>query len=289
MHDMHDMHDMNTDHRARRRLAAAIGVAIAVIATLAPAQRASAQAGTTAGSFVGSVARDSAGHGIPQAEVRLPDLRRLTTTNYLGEFRFAGLAAGTHAVLVRSIGFAPYEDSIVVKAGSMVERDYVMSVALRTLDTVRTTTAAMRFLSPALNAVEARRTTHAGGSFIMDSVLRASENEKLPDLLGRMPGIVKVPVGANTYLASGRATGDGGPVFLSRSGANAWCFVTVYENGIKTFQGPSGSGNAPPDFNRMNVSDYSAVEYYPGGASLPPQFNATGSSCGTLLLWTRER
>jgi hypothetical protein len=280
---------MTTDYRARRRVARATFFAIAFVATGVLGKSARAQAATATGSFIGSVARDSAGHGIPQAEVRLPQLRRLTTTNYLGEFRLSGLPAGRYAVVVRTIGFAPYEDSIVVTAGAMVERDYVMSVALRTLDTVRTTTAAKRFLSPALNAVEERRATHTGGSFIMDSVLRASENQKLPDVLGRMPGIVKVPVGANTFLASGRATGDGGPVFLSKSGANAWCFVTVYENGIKTFQGPSTTGNAPPDFNRMNVSDYSAVEYYPGGASLPPQFNATGSSCGTLLLWTRER
>ena len=29
--------------------------------------------------------------------------------------------------------------------------------------------------------------------------------------------------------------------------------------------------------------------YYPGGSTIPMQYNRTGSSCGVLLLWTRER
>jgi hypothetical protein len=31
------------------------------------------------------------------------------------------------------------------------------------------------------------------------------------------------------------------------------------------------------------------VEYYAGGATMPPQYNGTDSGCGVLLLWTRER
>ena len=34
---------------------------------------------------------------------------------------------------------------------------------------------------------------------------------------------------------------------------------------------------------------YAGVEYYPGGASTPLQFNATDAACGVLVLWTRER
>ena len=32
-----------------------------------------------------------------------------------------------------------------------------------------------------------------------------------------------------------------------------------------------------------------AVEFYAGGATIPVQHNKTGSNCGVLLLWTRER
>lgn len=47
--------------------------------------------------------------------------------------------------------------------------------------------------------------------------------------------------------------------------------------------------DAPPDFSRERVSDYSAVEYYPAPSMAPAQYTQTGSSCGVLLLWTRQR
>jgi hypothetical protein len=37
------------------------------------------------------------------------------------------------------------------------------------------------------------------------------------------------------------------------------------------------------------VSDLAGVEFYPETGTGPPEYNATGSGCGTLLLWTRER
>jgi len=39
----------------------------------------------------------------------------------------------------------------------------------------------------------------------------------------------------------------------------------------------------------MRVDQFAGVEFYPGGATIPSQYNKTGSSCGVLLLWTRER
>ena len=43
------------------------------------------------------------------------------------------------------------------------------------------------------------------------------------------------------------------------------------------------------DLLRMHTYDYGAVEFYAGGAETPVEFNATGNSCGVLLLWSRER
>jgi hypothetical protein len=37
------------------------------------------------------------------------------------------------------------------------------------------------------------------------------------------------------------------------------------------------------------TNQFAAVEYYPGGASVPAEYNSTGGGCGVLLLWTRER
>jgi len=43
------------------------------------------------------------------------------------------------------------------------------------------------------------------------------------------------------------------------------------------------------DLEKLAVAEFAAVEFYAGGATIPVQHNKTGSNCGVLLLWTRER
>jgi hypothetical protein len=50
-----------------------------------------------------------------------------------------------------------------------------------------------------------------------------------------------------------------------------------------------GANVADDNLNGMAVNEFAGVEFYAGGATLPPQYNKTGSSCGVLLLWSRER
>jgi len=47
--------------------------------------------------------------------------------------------------------------------------------------------------------------------------------------------------------------------------------------------------NVDNDLEKMRVNEYAGIEYYPGGSTIPTQYNRTGSSCGVLLFWTRER
>lgn len=120
--------------------------------------------------------------------------------------------------------------------------------------------------------------------------MRAAENDRLTDVLGRIPGLQKVPDRAATYIASSRSASSGGPVFLSKKGAGVmYCFVTILVDGVMRWQGPPSTTNPPFDLNTINVSELAGAEFYAGGAALPVQYNATGTSCGVLLLWTRER
>ena len=43
------------------------------------------------------------------------------------------------------------------------------------------------------------------------------------------------------------------------------------------------------DLDRMLVSEYAGIEIYKGAATIPAEYNMTGSSCGVILMWTRER
>ena len=75
-----------------------------------------------------------------------------------------------------------------------------------------------------------------------------------------------------------------GPV---RPGDKEMCWLTVYMDGVLTYS--RKNGGPPPNFKDIATNQFAGVEFYAGGASLPAQYNASDSGCGTLLLWTRER
>jgi hypothetical protein len=267
-------------------------LAIAAVATLAAAASVRAQNG----SLVGTVARDSSGHMIGGVEIRLPQINRIVTTNYLGEFGIASIPAGRYAVTLRAVGFTPVTDTVEIKANAVTEREFILAPVVAVLDTVRTTTVGQRRLPPGLAGMEERRRAGQGGYFITENILRDSDARQMSGVIsGRIPGVSQVFIGSSVYLTSGRTAGDGGPVFRKKPpGSVNQCFVTVYMDGVRIWNGPwDGPGDRehapPPDFGHMGVTEYGGIEYYPGGASLPMQFNATGSGCGTLLLWTRDR
>jgi hypothetical protein len=247
------------------------------------------------GSLTGTVARDSSGHMVGGVEVRLPQINRIVTTNYLGEFAIAAIPAGRYAITLRAVGFTPVTDSVEIKAGAVTEREFILAQVVA-LDTVRATGKAERHLSPGLAGFEERRRSGQGGHFIADSVLRLGDNRQMSGVIvGRIPGVSQYLIGSAVYLTSGRTAGDGGPVFRKRPASSPnQCFVTVFVDGARIWNGPWDGPNdrdhqPPPDFGHMNVMDYAGVEYYPGGASLPAQFGGTATDCGTLLLWTRDR
>lgn len=50
-----------------------------------------------------------------------------------------------------------------------------------------------------------------------------------------------------------------------------------------------GSPYLDNDLERLNINQLGGIEYYAGAASVPPQYNRTGSTCGVIIFWTRER
>jgi hypothetical protein len=274
------------------RSARSSALGIAAVATLATA----ASVGAQNGSLAGTVARDSAGHMIGGVEVRLPEINRVVLTNYLGEFGLTAIPPGRYAVTLRAVGFTPMTDTVEIKANGVTEREFVLAQVVVALDTMRTTTAGQRRLPPGLAGMEERRRSGQGGYFVTENVLRDNDSRQMAGVLsGRIPGVTQVFIGSAVYLSSGRTISDGGPIFRKKpAGSPNQCFVTVYQDGVRVWMGPwdgpsDREHNPPPDFGHMGVNEYGGIEYYPGGASLPLQFNATGSSCGTLLLWTRDR
>ena len=75
------------------------------------------------------------------------------------------------------------------------------------------------------------------------------------------------------WAASGRVGAKN--AFLGGS-----CPLDLYINGVIS---PDN------DLEKLAVSEFAGVELYLGGASIPALYNKTGSSCGVLLLWLRDR
>src|SRR5688572_10084047 len=63
--------------------------------------------------FSGTVLVDSIRRPIENAAVAIPSLRKSTSTDQHGKFTIPDVRAGTHEVVVRMIGYAPYRERIL--------------------------------------------------------------------------------------------------------------------------------------------------------------------------------
>jgi hypothetical protein len=205
--------------------------------------------------------------------VSLSPIGRSTTTTERGTFRLDSLPAGHYLLTVRRLGFVPWRDSVALLAGQPTTRIIELRVPAALLDTVAVTGSRHVLLSPNVRGFEERR-RQGFGHFITTDERREQEGRSLDRAIARLPGLRTVVRGSSVYLAASRA---GGGI----------CPVSVYVDGVPVYTGATGA--SPPDFARIYTDDYAGVEFYAGGATVPPQFNATSNGCGTLLLWTRVR
>lgn len=248
--------------------------------------------------FRGSVFRDTTGRGLAGAEVLLPELQERGITNELGRFEIRALPTGIWILEIRHPGFRPIIDSVEIRSGRETLRDYRMESAVQQLDSVRVTAPESRSVSPAMRGFEERRA--AGfGHFITPADLRKMEDRKLSDILRGFPGTTIYAYRSFRFLGSGRGMSSipdprgrgAGPGMQHAIVADALspvaCWVQVFLDGIRLFT--PNAGLDATDFDQFEGKQFEAIEFYGGPASTPTQFGGTGATCGTLVLWSRER
>lgn len=220
-----------------------------------------------------------------------------------GHYRIVGLPRGAYWVLARKVGFDADSMKVVITAETNISLSFVLRPQVTVLDTIKSRVSAP-YISSQLRGFEERRRS-GQGYFVAEQDLRKFDHTSLPAVLSRVPGLRVTGYRGASYVQSSRNAGGGGFAILgpskssSRPGCDGsradpcdlnsprGCWVAVYLDGIPIFTGPPGNA---PDFARMQVNEYAAVEYYSGGARIPVQFGSGKSSdCGVLLLWTRER
>jgi hypothetical protein len=154
----------------------------------------------------------------------------------------------------------------------------LLNAVVTTLPTVVTKDTGSRHMSPGLRDMEERR-RQGFGYFITEPELRKNDSKRMTNVIRTLPNINMVcprperPRYGECWATSGRIGSKN--AFLGGS-----CPLDVYINGVIS---PDN------DLEKLAVSEFAGVELYLGGASIPSLYNKTGSSCGVLLLWMRDR
>ena len=270
-----------------------LSASLAILAGQADAQRADSlahdsSARTMSARLRGVVTSQNGKRPVSGADVWIVSVNRGARTDSAGEFRVDGLPAGPQLIEIRRIGFDERRETITLESGKETTHRFSLTPAAQPLDTVRSLAKDSTYISPMLRGFEERRLSRQGGQFISDSVLRASDNQMLAQVLtSQVPGatITAGPKGSRVLVSTRKSCR--GPVLL-HSCTRPDCYVEVYIDGVLMYY--PGANEDPPNMDRMGVTDLAGVEFYAGGASMPVgMHSSTDQGCGSLWLWTREK
>jgi hypothetical protein len=246
------------------------------------------------GSFSGRVFHDSSGIPLAGVEVALPRAQRGVRTDDRGAFRLSGVNPGRYQVIVRAPGFKSKTDTIEIELDTEFAKDYRLVPAVNELDSVLVTASGTP-LTPGMRTFERRRAMGMG-TFILPEELRKNEEMSLRFVLTRIPGLRLVLYEGATFAASSRGVTSNN---LPR--AIPWdvhsprrCWVQIYVDAIRIYtplgSRPGGSdGAVVPNISDFTVRNLEAVEFYAGPGQTPADLGGTGATCGTLVLWTRQK
>lgn len=228
-----------------------------------------AGAQTTGGSWrdrVLGVYNGSTGEPIEAAEVMDLTSGTWAVTTKTGTVTLAFLPDGGSLVRIRKVGYTPALRFISISPADTLPVTLTLAPSGTMLPTVTITDSARHHASPGLSAFDTRRA--AGfGHFIDEAELRKSDARALTDVLRGVNGVdVRCTRGTTAcYATSARSSG---------------CRLVMYVDGALV---------SDPDVTKLHVADFGGVEIYTGPATIPAQYNMTGSACGVILFWTRDR
>lgn len=272
----------------------------AIISALAPTvARSQAPAGAPVaaspkyiGRLVG-VFDESTGDPIDSVEIRDMVTGTFTYTTRTGTVALSFVDTAGSLIRIRKLGYTP----IMMFIGNTPGLPPVTLTLTRTaqrLPAVVTRDSARHYLSPALSAFEDRRKTGMG-YFVPEAQLRKEDTRPLANILrSHVPtlAIQDVIVGSQrvTIAASRRANGGACPVDVFLDGVP---LTSNTQGGTPAMLGSRRSGSTAlqqgyVDLTQFAATDLAGIEFH-NVSDMPAEFTHTGSGCGALYLWTRER
>ena len=217
---------------------------------------------------------------IADAEVMLPELRRLARTNALGEAVIPHVPRGDYRVRVRHLGHAPSE--IVLRVGQQqdtVGATFLLERRVTTLEPLEVTAAANPWRVP--EQVLVRRKLGFGRFLVAEDLEQEGDRDFLMVASSRVVGLRRT-IDKNNREILATARGSCGSANLS--GANtscqleAWCPIRVLLDDIDVTEHVSFF---------VKTWDLAAVEFYQP-TSVPPQYRDGRAGCGVMLLWSKR-
>jgi hypothetical protein len=255
----------------------------------------------------GGTTVDSAKAPVADAEVSIPDLGLVASTDARGNFRMTGVAVGRHPVHVRKIGYDVVDTSVDFAPGAATEQTLVLA-RITTLDSVNVSARNAPVDEPMRLFEENRKL--GLGKFLTRDDLEKSRDRRMGDLLAQMPGVkTEGGSGGQAWLLSTREnrsidptsrrcappvkqdSPEGNATYRPKAVSSSaplppctnYCYPHVFLDGVDL------SPTEIPNINRFVPSDFEAVEYYAGAAQVPPEYNRLNKAvCGLVVLHSRR-
>jgi hypothetical protein len=269
---------------------AALALGVAAVFDAAPAARAQSSPATQAVPTyrlrILGVFDEASGEPVEGADVIdvLSNTKAITTKT--GTVSLFFLPDGGSMVRIRKLGYELQTFMVAIDSANKTPITVLLKPVGTTLPTVTVTDSAPKDLTPRLRQFEEHR-KGGFGQFLPEEVFRKSENTSMANLMiSHFSGLQTVETSTGATLLVSTRTPCKGLALTACQRPN--CFVTVYIDGVRVYDS-SMPASASRDMGRMSPIDFAAAEFYPGGTSLPAGLSPTGSQCGTLVLYTRDR
>jgi carboxypeptidase family protein/TonB-dependent receptor-like protein len=211
---------------------------------------------------------DAVGSAIVKAEIVVTNTSLRAESGTDGRFELAGLPSGPVEVVVRRLGFSPAKIPLEMGAGEMRDIRVLLSPVAMMMDSVAVTADAPA-IEKAFGGFEMRK-SRGFGTFITREQIEKKNPRVTTDLFRSVSGVKLLRENGTPTLVS------------ARLGTTAYCPVRYYIDGQSyPLYGQSIDTMVQP-------ADIGAIEIYPGGATVPPQFGGRESACGVVAIWTRQ-
>jgi len=181
-----------------------------------------------------------------------------TVTRAGGDFVLDSLPAGTQAITVRHLGYAPTEQTVELSSRTPARVTVQMGPYVPELTPVEVVSR----MDQGLERVgwTQRKKGAAGGTFMGPDQIEARKAVQFTDLLTTTPGIRVNGTMGRMYIEQTRNAGRGG------------C-VSIYVDGSRWQQIEAGDLDA-----FLRPQEVAAIEVYPSGTAMPVEFQTSGGA-----------